>query len=176
MTRAAAWFVLVLRCAAAHRRATTTPSCDGDFGSSATALPVPRADISWSLKHYLDCTHRAVWMTLTNPAPDFKFYVGVGIPPTPRHAALRADAVVIGADLPALTDAELAAIPAEVRADAAFVPRGYLHRSPADQSTCAHLDAVMASVQETPRKPGVFRLWRPVSRSDSSRFGSFLDR
>ena len=31
-------------------------------------------------------------------------------------------------------------------------------------------------VQETPRKPGVFGLWRPLSRSDSSRFGSFLDR
>ena len=35
---------------------------------------------------------------------------------------------------------------------------------------------VVTSVQETPRKPGVFRLWRPLSRSDSSRFGSFLDR
>ena len=35
---------------------------------------------------------------------------------------------------------------------------------------------VLPSVQETPRKPGVFRLWRPLSRSDSSRFGSFLDR
>ena len=32
------------------------------------------------------------------------------------------------------------------------------------------------SVQETPRKPGVFRLWRPVSRSIWVRFGSFLDR
>ena len=35
---------------------------------------------------------------------------------------------------------------------------------------------VADSVQETPRKPGVFGLWRPLSRSDSSRFGSFLDR
>ena len=35
---------------------------------------------------------------------------------------------------------------------------------------------VFPSVQETPRKPGVFGLWRPLSRSDSSRFGSFLDR
>ena len=35
---------------------------------------------------------------------------------------------------------------------------------------------VGSSVQETPRKPGVFGLWRPLSRSDSSRFGSFLDR
>ena len=32
------------------------------------------------------------------------------------------------------------------------------------------------SVQETPRKPGVFELWRPLSRSNSSRFGSLLDR
>ena len=32
------------------------------------------------------------------------------------------------------------------------------------------------SVQETPRNPGVFGLWRPLSRSHSSRFGSFLDR
>ena len=36
--------------------------------------------------------------------------------------------------------------------------------------------AASGSVQETPRKPGVFGLWRPLSRSDSSRFGSFLDR
>ena len=35
---------------------------------------------------------------------------------------------------------------------------------------------VPGSVQETPRKPGVFRLWRPVSRSVWGRFGSFLDR
>ena len=35
---------------------------------------------------------------------------------------------------------------------------------------------VATSVQETPRKPGVFGLWRPLSRSHSSRFGSFLDR
>ena len=39
-----------------------------------------------------------------------------------------------------------------------------------------HFFVVTRSVQETPRKPGVFRLWRPLSRSDSSRFGSFLDR
>ena len=32
------------------------------------------------------------------------------------------------------------------------------------------------SVQETPRNPGVFGLWRPLSRSDASRFGAFLDR
>ena len=36
--------------------------------------------------------------------------------------------------------------------------------------------AVPARDQETPRKPGVFGLWRPLSRSHSSRFGSFLDR
>ena len=35
---------------------------------------------------------------------------------------------------------------------------------------------VAASVQETPRNPGVFGLWRHLSRSNSSRFGSFLDR
>ena len=36
--------------------------------------------------------------------------------------------------------------------------------------------AVAVSVQETPRKPGVFGLWRPLSRSHSSQFGSFLNR
>ena len=135
--------LLLLGLAHAHRRATTIPSCDGDFGSSATALPIPSADISWSMKHYLDCTHRAVWMTGTTPSAGFEYYVGVGIPPTERHASLRADAVVIGASLPALTAAELAAIPDAVKADEAFVPNGYLHASPADQSSCAHLDDVM---------------------------------
>ena len=141
------WLVVlawVRPCAWAHRRATTRPSCDGDFGSSDAALPVPRADISWSAKHYMDCTHRAVWMRLTSPAAGFKFYVGVGIPPTARHSDLRADALVLGADLPALTADELAAVPDAVKADPAFVPNGYLHASPADQSTCAHLDAVMS--------------------------------
>ena len=135
--------LLLLGLAHAHRRATTIPSCDGDFGSSATALPIPSADISWSMKHYLDCTHRAVWMTGTSPSAGFEYYVGVGIPPTERHASLRADAVVIGASLPALTAADLAAIPDAVKADEAFVPNGYLHASPADQSSCAHLDDVM---------------------------------
>jgi hypothetical protein len=31
-------------------------------------------------------------------------------------------------------------------------------------------------VHETPRNVGVFGLWRPLSRSNSRRFGSFLDR
>ena len=136
-------FASIITIALAHRRATTAPSCDGDFGSSATALPIPRADISWSVKHYVDCTHRAVWMRALAPTADFMFYVGVGIPPTERHADLRTDALVMGADLPALTASELAAIPAEVREDGAFVPNGYLHRSPADQSSCAHLGTVM---------------------------------
>ena len=82
-------------------------------------------------------------MTGTTPSAGFEYYVGVGIPPTERHASLRADAVVIGASLPALTAAELAAIPDAVKADEAFVPNGYLHASPADQSSCAHLDDVM---------------------------------
>ena len=40
----------------------------------------------------------------------------------------------------------------------------------------ASCSSASPSVEETPRKPGVFGLWRPLSRSDSSRFGSFLDR
>ena len=40
----------------------------------------------------------------------------------------------------------------------------------------ADVQKALHSVQETPRNPGVFRLWRPVSRSIWVRFGSFLDR
>merc|ERR1719253_2070827 len=80
----------------AHRGVLTRSSCDDDFGSSSTALPIPDPSISWSFKHYLDCTHRAVWMKFTNPSADFKFYVGVGVPPVQRFEALRADTVIIG--------------------------------------------------------------------------------
>ena len=82
-------------------------------------------------------------MTMTAPSNGFPFYVGVGIPTKDRFSELRADALVMGDDLPELTAAELAAIPDEVKDDPVFVPRGYLHASPEDQATCAHLDAVM---------------------------------
>ena len=48
--------------------------------------------------------------------------------------------------------------------------------APAARDRACLTDYVATSVQETPRKPGVFGLWRPLSQSDSSRFGSFLDR
>jgi len=138
--------LLALTPAAAHRGLTRGPSCDEDFGLATTALQVPDPKISWAFDHYLDCTHRAVWTKFTNPEADFKFYVGVGIPPVTRFAALRADAVIIGPGLPALSAAEQALLPAEVRDSPVWNGQGIggiLHRSPQDQSTCAHLGKVM---------------------------------
>ena len=61
-------------------------SCDGEFGSSTQAIVIPDATISWSMKHYSDCTNRALWLSFVNPAPDFAFYVGSGIPVKVRQA------------------------------------------------------------------------------------------
>jgi hypothetical protein len=69
---------------------------------------------------------------------------------TSRHWRVRAAAARVAPALAACADA-----PAHVKATAALVA---------------------TSVQDTPRIPGVFRLWRPVSRSVWVRFGSFLDR
>ena len=61
-------------------------SCDGEFGSSTQAIVIPDATISWSMKHYSDCTNRALWLSFVNPTPDFAFYVGSGIPVKVRQA------------------------------------------------------------------------------------------
>merc|ERR1719183_3209746 len=79
-----------------HRGLLTRGSCDNDFGSSLQALHVPDASISWAFKHYFDCSQRAVWARFKNPAANFKFYVGAGIPPVNRMDGLRADALIIG--------------------------------------------------------------------------------
>ena len=118
----------------AHRGLLTRGSCDVDYGSSATALAVPDPSISWAFKHYFDCSRRAVWVGFDNPSSNFGFYVGSGVPPVARMAEIRVDAVIIGPGLPALTAAEMAALPADVRGDpvwtAGTAVGGILHQSP----------------------------------------------
>merc|ERR1719424_2263802 len=129
-----------------HRPLTNGPSCGDDFSTSAGAAPVPDPTISWSFKHYLDCRHRAVWMSFENPRPGFAFYVGVGSPTLERNKALRADALIIGPGLPQLTAEEEALLPQQVKTDAAYRAAGVgavLRRSPQDQTTCAHLGPTM---------------------------------
>ena len=131
----------------AHRPATTGSSCDADYGSSATALPLPDPTISWSFRHYLDCTHRAVWIQTVNPSPNQPFYVGVGIPTLDRLEDVRADALIIGPGLPTLSDEDWAKVPEDVRNDPVWSTAdnmgAYFHESPQDQSSCDHLGSVM---------------------------------
>jgi hypothetical protein len=152
-----------------HRPAITRGSCDDDFGSSATALVIQDAAISWSFQHYIDCTHRAVWLKWTNPYADSKMYVGVGIPPVARFDALRADAVLIGPGLPQLSEEDVALIPEEVRNDPAWTSEmgAYFHRSPADQSTCDHLGATLSS--STTVKNGRCDFYEPYGQTNSWR-------
>uniref|UniRef100_A0A7S1NL07 DUF305 domain-containing protein n=1 Tax=Eutreptiella gymnastica TaxID=73025 RepID=A0A7S1NL07_9EUGL len=141
---------LLFTLTSAHRGLLTKPSCDDDYGTSATALNIPDASISWAFKHYLDCTHRVVWTKFTNPEPDFRFYVGVGIPPVQRQAATRADALIIGPGLPTLSDADMQSLPVELQNDRVWSTQGgvgaVIHRSPQDQSSCAHLGTVMQGI------------------------------
>ena len=136
----------VIVCARAHRRLTTRPSCDDDYPNSTHALPMADPTISWYFQHYADCSRRAVWATFVNPRANFSFYVGVGVPTFQRFTGLRADALIIGPGLPAMLESDMAQVPAEVAADPAWGGAGVgaiYHRGPADQSTCAHLGAVM---------------------------------
>lgn len=116
--------------ASAHRPALTRPSCSPDFGSSRAALDIDGVTVSWSFKHYLDCSSRAVWMKFRNPSPDFLFYVGVGIPPVPRFADLRADVLVVGPGLMEYDEPELRSlgVPAEVLREAFFVVQKSVRR------------------------------------------------
>ena len=66
-TMAALLPLLLVAPALAHRGLITRASCDLDWASSAKALPIPDASISWSFKHYFDCSERAVWMKFQNP-------------------------------------------------------------------------------------------------------------
>jgi len=140
---------LLCRSSCGHRGLLTRGSCDNDFGSSQQALPVPDASISWAFKHYFDCSQRAVWARFKNPAANFKFYVGAGVPPVKRMSQLRADAIIIGPGLPKLSADEIKTLPTAVRDDPIFSGDNatklgaVIFRSPEDQSTCAHLGTVM---------------------------------
>ncbi|CAE7278670.1 unnamed protein product [Symbiodinium natans] len=107
------------------------------------------------------------------------FYIGVGIPPQARFADLRADAVLIGPGLPALSSADRALIPPEVLADPVWNIAGVgaiLRRSPADQSTCAHLGEVMQRSSSVVN--GRCNFYEPFGRTNSWRVldadGNFL--
>jgi len=162
---AAALLVLVQRerlVATAHRPALQNgqAGCGDDFGSSTTALSLPDPSISWSFKHYLDCTHRAVWISFQNTSPPSAtsddggeegtlFYVGVGVPTLPRFEDVRADALIIGPGLPPLDDATFRSLPESIRSDPVWTASSggdigaYFHQSPQEQSTCEHLGTVM---------------------------------
>lgn len=135
----------------AHRPALTKASCDSDYGTSSTALRLVDPTISWSFRHYADCTNRALWVSFESPSttPDFEFYVGVGIPTLDRFQDIRADALIIGPGLPPLSEQDLSLVPEEVRNDPIWSDNNdnnigaYFHQSPADQSTCDHLGTVM---------------------------------
>ena len=105
--------------------------------------------MSWAFKHYFDCSRRAVWVQFKNPAVNFKFYIGAGIPPVKRMARLRADALIVGPGLPQLSADEVKALPPAVLNDPVMSKNrrkkmgAVLLRSPRDQSTCAHLGTVM---------------------------------
>lgn len=154
----------------AHRGVLTRPSCDDDFGSSTTALPIPDASISWAFQHYFDCTNRALWMSFDNPSSNFSFYVGVGIPTLDRFAYIRADALIVGPGLPALETEVLEGLPDEVKNDPILTTPGfgaYFHQGPQDQSTCDHLGTVMA--QESTVFNGRCDFFEPFSQTHSWR-------
>lgn len=136
----------------AHRPLLTKPSCGVDYGSSATALSVEDPTISWAFKHYADCTNRVLWVSFTNPEPNFNFYAGVGVPTLERFADIRTNALIIGPGLPTLSEEDWSSLPEEVRSDPVWTSSqddnnnigAYYHISPADQSTCDHLGKVMS--------------------------------
>ena len=86
---------------------------------------------------------------MKNPAANFTFYVGAGVPPVKRMSQLRADAIIIGPGLPKLSADEIKTLPTAVRDDPIFSGDNanklgaIIFRSPKDQSTCAHLGTVM---------------------------------
>jgi hypothetical protein len=150
----------------------TQPSCDSDYGSSQAALHVPDATISWSFKHYADCTNRALWIVIDKiPHRNFNFYVGVGVPTLDRFATVRVVAVVIGPGLPRLSaGAEFNSLPQEIREDPVWnntTIGAYIRTSPADQSTCNHLGSVMSSVSTI--RNGRCNFYEPHGQTNSWR-------
>ena len=165
--------LLCLVCTA-HRGLLNGPgSCDEDFGTSSEALSMPDASISWSFKHYFDCTRRAVWARFKNPKADFRFYVGVGIPPLSRQAHVRASALIVGPGLPKLTKDEFDALPSAVSSDPIFsgdtssILGALMFQSPQDQSTCSHLGRVMK--QHTSVVNGRCNFFEPFGQTNSWR-------
>ena len=151
-----------------HRPLLNKASCDSDFATSGAALSIPDPTISWSFKHYADCTSRALWMSFKNPSAGFRFYVGVGVPTQERFADLRADALIVGPGLPALTAEELSYLPDDIREDPILKNSGaVLHRSPEDQSNCNHLGATMQ--RSSTIRNGRCDFYEPYGRTNSWR-------
>eukprot|EP00756_Hemistasia_phaeocysticola_P013030 Hpha_TRINITY_DN15246_c0_g1::TRINITY_DN15246_c0_g1_i1::g.65681::m.65681 len=131
---------------AAHRPILTKPSCAADFSSSAAALELPMPEISWAFSTYFTCESRALWVKAKAWQANAQFYVGTGVPAIDRFAAARTRALIVGPELPALSEAEVAMLPDFVTSDPQYVKyggKGYLHSAPEEQSTCAHLGGVM---------------------------------
>lgn len=162
----------------AHRPLLSRPSCDNDFSSPDTALLIPDPTISWSFKHFADCSARALWMSFINPEENFIFYVGSGVPTESRFADLRVDGIIIGPGLPELSDDDkkyLESTASEVKkhydilstttSDAKY--GALLFRSPVDQSSCAHLGPTMTRSSEV--RNGRCDFYEPYGRTNSWR-------
>eukprot|EP00429_Kryptoperidinium_foliaceum_P002238 CAMPEP_0176006934 /NCGR_PEP_ID=MMETSP0120_2-20121206/2975_1 /TAXON_ID=160619 /ORGANISM="Kryptoperidinium foliaceum, Strain CCMP 1326" /LENGTH=158 /DNA_ID=CAMNT_0017339683 /DNA_START=311 /DNA_END=784 /DNA_ORIENTATION=- len=124
-------------------------SCGDDFGSSADALSLPDPSIRWSFRHYLDCTHQAVWINFESSEPEQIFSVSVGVPSQDRFADIRANALIIGRGLPPLSDDDWFSLPEQVQNDTLWEENpeyGALYlRSPQDRSKCDHVGPYMAA-------------------------------
>jgi len=153
----------------AHRPATTKPSCGVDYGSSEDALTLLDPTMSWSFKHYADCTNRGTWISFENTGgADSSFYVGVLVPVIDRFRDVRPNALLIGPGLPSLNDEEWNIVPEEVQADPVWGNAEYgaiLLQSPEDQTTCDHLGTVMSEASTV--RNGRCDFYEPFGGSNS---------
>lgn len=138
--------LLVFHGALAHRPLLDVPSCAPMFSTPSAALHVPDISISWAMNALQTCDAdtNALWLSWTSVAENMKIYIGVGVPTMKRFDLIRADYLVVGPGLPALTNETKSQVPEDIMKQVAGIPHsntfGYWYnRAPDDQSTCAHL-------------------------------------
>lgn len=130
----------------AHRPLLNVPSCAPAYSEPTNALHVPDISISWAMNALQTCDAKknVLWLSWNAVAANMSIYIGVGVPSMKRFDLIRADYLVVGPGLPALSDEQKAHIPEDIMKQVASIPHsngfGYVYnRAPDDQSTCDHL-------------------------------------
>merc|ERR1719487_1957818 len=146
--------------AEAHRSLPDGITCDSQFSTASAPLTIPNPEISWASYRLFTCDHPVFWLQ-GDFIQDQNIYFTVGVPKLDRFSDVRMTTVLLGPGLPLTADTidpeGVKNIPQEVIDEMASSGLGaQIFESPADQTTCAHMNQVMTHSTEVVDERCVF--------------------